>query len=165
MYCKNICIAIFSLALFICSSCQKEDEPNTPIRLSIEHVFEPFITGMDSSSPISLPGNVYTEIAIINSHQELIDKIPSDIIEGNSLYENIDYDSNSLLSVKFRCFYKPDKIEYKIYRNDDDQISIGQLIYVSEPLNVNGYFVLSNLVTEKLNANDQISFTQSFEEE
>lgn len=162
---KNFYIAIFSLVLFACSSCQKDDEPNPPIRLSIEHIFEPFITNMDSSSPICLPNEVYTEISIINSQQELIDKIPSDIIDGSSLYKNIDYDRNSLLSVKFRCFYKPDKIEYKIYRNDDNQISIGQLIFVSEPLHVDGYFVMSNLVTEKLNSTDQISFMQSFEKE
>lgn len=162
MYLKNIHTVISVFFLFTCLSCEKDEHQDIPVQLSIEHIFEPVITDMTSSSPISLPDGISSNISLINSQQELIRNISSDIIEETPLYENINYESHSLLSLKFRSFYKPHKIEYKIYKNSNGQISIRQVFFVSGSIYTNGYFIMSNFVTEKLNANDKISFEQSF---
>ncbi len=162
MYLKYIYIVILPIFLFTCLSCNKDEHEDIPVQLSIERIFEPVITDMTSSSPICLPDGINSNITLINSQQELIRNIPSEIIEESPLYEDINYESHSLLSLKFRSFYKPHKIEYKIYKNSDGQISIRQMFFVSGSIYTNGYFIMSNFVTEKLNANDKISFEQSF---
>lgn len=159
---KNIYFFILSLFLFACFSCEEEERGIIPSRISVKHMFDPVITEMTSSSPICLPDGISFESNIINSKQELTDYIPSDIIKQSLSYENIDFANSSLLSLKFRAFYKPYKIEYKISKSEEGQVFVKQMFFVVEPMHVSGYFVMSNLVTDKLDENDKISFEQSF---
>ena len=81
MYLKYIYIVILPIFLFTCLSCNKDEHEDIPVQLSIERIFEPVITDMTSSSPICLPDGINSNITLINSQQELIRNIPSEIIE------------------------------------------------------------------------------------
>ena len=158
--CKYV-VVIF-LILFTCFSCEKNEENNVPVRLSVGHVFVPVITDMIGSSPIHLPDGIYHEATIINSEEELINTLPSDIIASDTLYDSINYTNHSLLSLTFRSFYKPNNIEYKTYKDSDGRVEIKQILSVSDSLHVEGYFVMSNLIIDRLSKQDKISFEQSF---
>lgn len=162
-YLKNITLFF----LFMCFSCKEEEYRVTPEQLPVEHIFEPVITDMVSSSPLYLPDEIYCKATIINSRQELFDYLPLDIIEDTLQYEDINYSRCSLISMKFRCFYKPYKIEYKVYKKDDEHILIRQMVYTTDSLYINGFYIMSNLIAQKLNADIDISVEQgySFEEE
>lgn len=151
--------------LFICFSCKEEEYCVTPDPLTVEHTFEPVITDMISSSPLYLPGEIYCKATIINSRQELFDYLPLDIIEDTLQYEDIDYSCSSLISMKFRCFYKPYKIEYKVYKNDDEHILIRQMVYTTDSLYIDGFYIMSNLITQKLDVDISVEQGYSFEEE
>ncbi len=153
---------IVILLSILCFSCGDDEPDDKPVNIPVGHVFEPVVTDMVSSSVISLPYGVSFDYAVINSLEELHNRIPSDIIASNPQYENIDYADSSLVSLKFRCFYKPEYIEYKISRDREGQVNAGQIIHFTEPLHVEGYFVMSNLVTEKIASDDKISLWQSF---
>ncbi len=159
---KNICKVILFLLLFTCLSCGKEEVRNTSIKILVKHVFAPFVTNTGPSSPIDWPGSASSEIKIINSQQEFINNIPSEVIKEDSCIRNINYNSNSLISIKYLSNYKPDKIEYKISKNEENDISIMQNIYVTEPLYVYGYYIMSNVVTEKLDTYNKITMMQSY---
>ena len=155
-------IFVIFLILFTCFSCEKNEENNEYVQLSVKHIFVPIITDMIGSSPIYLPDGINYEAAIINSEQELVDSLPSEIITTDISYNNIDYTNSSLLSLKIRSFYKPNKIEYKIIKDCNDLVTIKQILYVSETLHPEGYFVMSNLIIDRLSKQDKISFEQSF---
>lgn len=152
---------VFFLVLFTCFSCEKNEENNEYVQLSVKHVFVPVITDMISSSPIHLPDGVYYDATIINSEQELVSSLPSDIITSDISYNDIDYTNSSLLSLKFRCFYKPNKVEYKILKDCNGLITIQQRLYVSGTLRPEGYFIMSNMIIDRLSKQDKISLEQS----
>lgn len=162
MQVNHKCIVIVFLILFTCLSCEKNEEDNVPVQLSVTYVFAPIITDMTDSSPIHLPDGINYEVTIINSEQELVDSLSSDIIASDILYNDIDYINSSLLSLRFRSFYKPNKIEYKIFKDNNGQIAIKQILNVSDSLRVEGYFIMSNLIIDRLSEHDKISFEQSF---
>ena len=64
--------------------------------------------------------------------------------------------------MKIRTFYKPNKIEYKIYKDVNGNISIVQQLYVTNELNTKGYYTMSNIVTSKIDEKSTISLSQSF---
>lgn len=162
MHTNHKYIVIAFLTLFACFSCAESEENDVPAQLSVEHVFAPLVTDMTSSSPIHLPDGVYHEITIINSEQEAADNLPSGTTESDTLYNNINYTDNSLLSLKFRSFYKPNKIEYRIFKDHEGQVAIKQMLHVSDSLHIKGYFIMSNLITDKLSKHDKISIEQSY---
>ena len=63
---------------------------------------------------------------------------------------------------QIRTFYKPNKIEYKIYKDVNGNISIVQQLYVTNELNTKGYYTMSNIVTSKIDEKSTISLSQSF---
>lgn len=161
MHINNKYIVVTFLFLFIFFSCEKKEESNVSVQLSLKYVFVPFITDMVGSSPIKLPNGINYEATIINSEQELIDYLPSDIIESDVSYNDINYTKNSLLSLKFRSFYKPNKIEYRIFKESDGKIIIKQMINVSDSIRIEGYFFMSNLIIDRLSKNNKIYLEQS----
>lgn len=162
MHINNKCIIVIFLILFTCLSCEKNEEDNCLVQLSVKYVFAPIITDMIGSSPIHLPDGINYEATIINSEQELVDSLPTAIIASDISYNDIDYTKNSLLSLKFRSFYKPNKIEYRILKDCNSQVAIKQILHVSDSLCIEGYFIMSNLIIDRLSEHDKISFEQSF---
>ncbi len=150
------------LLLLACMSCNNHEEPNDETeQVRISYVFDPFITEMDSSSIISLPIGVIEKGIIINSTKELVRQVPSEVLESDSMYENIDFSDKSMLSLTFRFFYMPDKLEYRrIYKDEDGTLTVNQLFYVSSELQPEGYFIMSNAIIEKVD-NTNIYLTQS----
>lgn len=159
---KHLFIFIASLVLFACLSCEREERFVPLERVEVKQVFEPVITDMDDSSPIRLPDKTYLETSLINSTQELIDKLPFSIIDDPTMYKDIDFNSSSLLSLKFRSFYKPYKIDYKIEKNSNGQIEVHQRLYTKEPMHIDGYYVMSNLIIDKTITYDTICLTQAY---
>ncbi len=107
---KSLLIILFSLFTFL--SCEEEEQHDVFTKVPIEKVFDLIITDMVSSSPIEIPNGLSYNYKIINSKNELSNYIPLDIIENPTSYDNIDYNIYSLISLKIRTFYKPNKIEY-----------------------------------------------------
>ncbi len=157
---KSLLIILFSLFTFL--SCEEEEQHDVFTKVPIEKVFDPIITDMVSSSPIEIPNGLSYNYKIINSKNELSNYIPLDIIENPTSYDNIDYNIYSLISLKIRTFYKPNKIEYKIYKDVNGNISIVQQLYVTNELNTKGYYTMSNIVTSKIDEKSTISLSQSF---
>ena len=158
---KNPCFLLLFI-LIIFQGCNKQETYDEQrVRLPVEYVFDPFITDMSSSSIIALPGGVYFEGKAINSTPELIEHVPSSVIASSPLYKEINYSTNSLLSLKSLLFYYPDKLEYKVHRKENGEVVVTQIIYASKPMDLNGYFVMSNLVTSKIMKNEKISLEQS----
>ena len=143
---KSLLIIVFSLFAFI--SCEEEEQHDVFTKVPIEKVFDPIITDMVSSSPIEIPNGLSYNYKIINSKNELSNYIPLDIIENSTSYKNIDYNTHSLLSLKIRLFYKPNKIEYQIHKDEYGNISIVQQLHVTNKLNTKGYYVMSNPLAE-----------------
>lgn len=162
MHINHKCIVVIFLILSSFFSCEKNEEDNNLVQLSVKHVFAPIITDMIGSSPIHLPDGINYEATIIKSEHELVDSLPSVIIASDILYNDIDYTKSSLISLKFRSFYKPNKIEYKIFKDNNGQVAIKQVLHVLDSLHLKGYFVMSNLIIDRLSEHDEISFEQSF---
>ncbi len=158
-------IRIIALMLLpVCMSCNNHEEPYDGTKqVRIDYVFEPFITEMDSSSIISLPIGVITKGIIINSTKELVRQVPSEVLDSDSIYENIDFSEKSMLSLTFRLFYMPDKLEYRrIYKEEDGTLTVNQLFYVSSELQPKGYFIMSNVIMDKVDSTN-IYLTQSIQ--
>lgn len=142
---------LLSAVLLACWGCEGNENEDLQAQPSVEYIFEPVVTEMAPSSAIALPDGTDLETSVINSEQELRASLPSDVLQSASAYENLDFSGSSLLSLKFRSYYKPEFITYQIVRDGEGQIILQQQIFVCEPLHIEGYFVLSNLATSKLN--------------
>ena len=158
---KNACCLLIATGILCFLSCSTED--NKPVKTPIEiyECFSPVLTPMVDSSIIALPHGVVAEQAIVNSREELYNKIPKQIINENPEYKKIDFENLSLIVFKLRMVFKPQKIEYIIYKEDSYTYEVIQRLYQEEVLRKDGLFVMSCVVTEKIATDSKLNVLQS----
>ena len=160
---KHIYAVAVGLLLFVGTSClnNNEEPEDPPLRLTVRTVFNPIVTDYDESSPIRLPDGVSEKVIVVNSPQEFADSIPADAIGDPSLYEGINYDTSSLLSLRFLYPYKPNRIEYRAISVDKNrEVKVTIFVHVSDST-FSPCYVMSNLVIDKLSAYDKIAIWHS----
>ena len=149
------------LLVFVGVSCQSGDSPIEDIPIRVDYEFYPIVTDMTSTSVIAFPDEINYECFVINSKEELIKCLPLEIINTDYRYESIDFDKQSILSIKYRIFYNIEDIEYAIL-NSDNKIEINQYINVVGNIVPNGYFVMNNLLVDKISDYSSINLRQSY---
>lgn len=144
----------------ICS-CNESEQHDEGHYLVIKEEAPLVTTGMNKFSLIAIPDSIYSKIEIINSEEELNTNIPISFTKDIPLYEKLNFSESSIVNIKFRCFYAPEKITYKILEKQN-KITIQQLIYTSGDINYEGYFIMSSLLIDKIQKKDDIILSQSF---
>lgn len=157
---KRFATAVLLSALFICVSCEKEHF-DVQTKIPVQCIYEPIITEMTSSSVIALPSGTNMVIKVINSKEELEEYLPREILDAHPLYEDIDFDNSSFVSLTTRQFYKPYNIQYEIVKNSETDFTLTQIIYHTGELYPQGYFIMSNFVIDKINADSKIKYWQA----
>lgn len=154
----------FQIVLFLCLLCScgpEEPEKITEDPINIEYEFPLTITQMIPVSPIALPDGLSFEGKIINSENQLTEILPTSVIKGDKHYNDIDFRNHSVITLKYRMFYNVKSVETKFFYVDE-KIVVKQLIHVLGPLVPEGYFVMSNFISDKLPENMELSVQQSF---
>lgn len=159
---KATCYFLIIASCFIIS-CNKENDIAIQIPIEIYCQIPPTVTSMTESSIISMPDGVIEEHVVINSEEELHRNIPSQIINNNYEYQNLNFDDLSLIMIKLRLFFELKDIEYKIYRGNANTYLIKQSLSVKNNALSNGLFVMSCVVTEKIAVNNELIIEQSFQ--
>ncbi len=158
---EKVCCLLMATSFLCLSSCDKGNDISINTPIEIYDQFPPYITPMDTSSIIAISGAMAKHI-VVNSLQELHDNIPSQILHDNPKYQKIDFNSSSLIIIKFRLLYKPQKIDYKIFTENSKDYKILQTLTVENTLITDGFFVMSCVVTEKISNNSPITLVQAF---
>ncbi len=127
----------------------------------VEHSFPLIITDMTSSSKIAIPSGANFDCRVINSADELHRLLLPEIIEDTPGYDDIDFTEQSLVSLKFRSFYKIKYINSKVYRGDYN-LEVRQTIHVSPDYTPSGFYVMANLLTDTVPDNLPIRMVQTY---
>lgn len=153
---------VATIVATIFTACNSEEPPKEEhLSVTINQAYPIIVTEMEPSSIIALPDGISFDGNISNSLERMFDILPSDVIKEFPEYSNIDFKNHSLISLKYRMFYKIENIEYSIFKTDNN-IVVNQLLYVSGDLSLVGYFVMSNLMTDKIPDNATINLQQSY---
>lgn len=158
---KSVYFLTISFLVLLCSCGPEEPKRIIENPIEIEYEFPLKITEMIPSSSIALPDGLSFEGHIINSTSQLLEVVPSSVIREDSRYMDVDFNNNSILSLRYRVFYDVMDVETKLV-NIDGNVVVKQLIYVSGPLVTDGYFVMSNFISEKLPESGNLVLQQSF---
>ncbi len=156
------CCLLMATSLFSLLSCNKENDISIDIPIEIYSQISPVSTPMKASSIIALPDGITEEHIVINSMEELHNNIPNQILNDNPEYKKIDFNNSSLIIIKFRLFYKLQKLDYKIYTEDFHTYKIRQMLSVENTLLKDGLFVMSGVVTKKIPTYSTLTIEQSF---
>lgn len=156
--CKQKFFFIMLFILQMCIACHQYEQHE--YHYTVKKKAQIVVTDKISSSIIALPNGVQQEYKIINSQQELESYIPASILNSDSIYSNIDFDVNSVVSVKFIFYCEPKQIDYVI-KEADGKVSIYETVSKYGDFNVNGYFVMTGILTDKLPDDVDVSIWQS----
>lgn len=159
---KNTCCLIMAMSVFVLLSCNKDDEFPMSEPVEVHYQMPSVSVPMEASSIITLPDGVSGECVVANSIQELYKNIPSQILDETPEYQKIDFNSSSLIIVKFRSFYKLQTLDYNIYKDETQTYKIRQKISVENVFQNKGSFVMSCIVTEKIPTNSKLIVEQSY---
>lgn len=158
---KRYTAALLPAALFLFASCEEEGNHDVQTKIPVQCIFEPIITDMVESSIIAFPLEKSLEIRVINSKEELHGYMPREILEAHPLYEDVNFNSSSLISLTTRAFYKPYNIQYTIVKNSEGVFVVTQNLYYTSEFYEQGYFVMSNFVIDKINSDSKIEYLHS----
>lgn len=158
---KFTCCLLMVISDFCLFSCNKENDITTDTPIEIYKQIPPVTTPMETSSIIALPDGVNEEYLVINSKEELCQNIPYTILTNNPDYQNADFNNSSLIIIKFRLFYELKESDYRINTRDFKTYKITQALSVDKTLLKEGFFVMSCVVTKKIQTNSTLSIEQS----
>ncbi len=155
-------VIVATLVVTLFTACNSEEpEREIPHPVTVDKLFTTIVTDMVSSSAIALPDGINFEGFIINSFESLDNLMPSEVIEDSPEYQKIDFKDSSLISLKCRIFYDFNDIEYRIYKTED-KLVVQQIIHKSKSMTPRGYFIMSNLMIEKIPDNISICLQQGY---
>ncbi len=156
------CCLLMATSLFSLLSCNKKNDISIDIPIEIYSQISPVSTPMKASSIIALPDGITEDHIVINSMEELHNNIPNQILNDNPEYQKVDFNNSSLIIIKFRLFYKLQKLDYKIHTEDFHTYKIRQMLSVENTLLKDGLFVMSGVVTKKIPTYSTLTIEQSF---